>query len=95
MKLPAAEASGTAAKAGLHLHLTPHVLLTLIGIAIVICIAYRISLRCHPHRVCRYCAGTGKVSGTVFWWSRSVCPRCGGNGLAPRVGTRFTGHGVH
>lgn len=91
MDLPAAAASTPAANAGVHLHLTPFGIGVLVLIAIVLLVAYRISLYLNPHTVCRPCAGTGKRRGVIFFWARRVCGSCGGNGLAPRLGTCFTG----
>ena len=46
-----------------------------------------VSLWQRPFVTCRRCNGTGRVSGTLFFWSRGFCMRCGGTGLCPRLGT--------
>jgi hypothetical protein len=78
-----------------HLHLSPHAIgvLVVVGFvaAVVLYVAYRISLLLHPFTTCRRCAGTGSVGGALFPWARGVCLPCGGKGLAPRIGTRVSG----
>lgn len=64
------------------------VLIAVVGFGALLLVGYRISLYLHPHVLCRRCDGTGKVSGALFFWSRSFCMKCGGTGLSPRLGTR-------
>jgi len=79
---------------GLHLHLTAHATLILVGVAALYFVAYLISLRIHPFRKCHWCGGSGKVSGAIFTWSTRRCGKCI-DGLVPRLGTLlFAGGGV-
>lgn len=79
--------TATAAVAKPGLHLTMHAILVLAGLAVLFLVAYRVSLRLRPHVTCRKCRGTGKVRGVFFTWSRAWCPKCGGDGVVPRLGT--------
>jgi hypothetical protein len=74
-----------------HLHLSPHTIGVLAGLAVLCLVAYRISLWIHPNRRCRPCKGTGKARGVIFTWARSYCRRCDGDGMVPRLGTMLVG----
>jgi hypothetical protein len=68
--------------------LTPsEIFIAVVGFGAVLLVGYRWSLWKRPHVTCRRCNGTGRVSGTLFFWSRAFCMRCGGTGLYPRLGT--------
>jgi len=79
--VPSAQAAGG---------LTPsEIFIAVIAFGLVLLVGYRVSLGLRPHHICHRCGGTGKVSGTVFFWSRGFCMKCGGTGLVPRLGTRL------
>jgi hypothetical protein len=69
------------------IHLTPHLVLGLIGLGALLAAGYWISLRVRPYVTCRRCHGAGKVRGFFFAWARDFCPKCGGYGIVPRLGT--------
>jgi hypothetical protein len=56
--------------------------------AIVLFIAYLLSLQFHTLRMCRFCGGTGRRYGSVLAWSRNhrMCSSCGGQGRHRRWG---------
>jgi hypothetical protein len=69
------------------IHLTPHQILALVGLGVLLAAGYWISLRVRPFATCRRCHGTGKVGGFFFAWARDFCPKCDGYGIVPRLGT--------
>lgn len=71
----------------LGVHLTPHLILCLAVVVAALAIAYLISLRLRPYVTCRRCHGVGKVRGFFFSWARDFCPKCGGDGIVPRLGS--------
>jgi len=68
------------------IHLTPHEVLGLIGLGVLVATGYWVSLRVRPYVTCRRCRGTGKVRGFFFAWARNFCPKCDGYGVVPRLG---------
>jgi hypothetical protein len=62
--------------------------LIVIGLLVLWCVVYRVSLWLHPFTMCRRCGGTGKVSGFLSW-TRAFCGKCDGRGLVPRLGTHL------
>jgi hypothetical protein len=56
--------------------------------AVPIAVFYRISLARHPFKVCRSCGGTGRTTGTMFFWSHRQCTNCGGQSRHRRFGTQ-------
>lgn len=49
-------------------------------------IGYLLSLKWHPYRNCRVCAG-GRRRGTIFTKGLRTCGRCAGRGRRLRAGT--------
>ena len=68
-----------------HGHLLPSALWFTGGTAV----AYFLSLRLHPRRVCRSCGGSGRHRAAMFWWADRACTRCGGGSRHRRWGVQY------
>jgi formamidopyrimidine-DNA glycosylase len=62
--------------------------LTLLGLAVLSAAGYAASVRIHPFRRCRWCAGTGKHFGSIYVRAHRPCRHCGGVGRTLRFGGR-------
>jgi hypothetical protein len=82
---------GVRSRSPVTVHLTPRLILGIAVVVIVLAVAYRVSLWLLPYVTCRRCDGTGKVRGFFFSWGRDFCPKCGGDGIVPRLGTCLLG----
>ena len=82
---------GTGLQVPAGIHVTPRLILGIAVVVTALAVAYRVSLRLRPHVTCRKCHGTGKVKGVFFTWARGWCPKCGGDGVVPRLGTCLLG----
>jgi DnaJ-class molecular chaperone len=66
-------------------------MLTIVIVGIVVFVAYLVSLRLHPYRKCRWCAGSGRHFGSLFKYAQRPCRHCGGAGRRLRYGRSATG----
>jgi DnaJ-class molecular chaperone len=67
------------------------VYLTLVVLAVLVAAGYAVSVRLHPFRKCRWCAGTGKHFGAIYAHAHRPCRHCGGVGRKLRYGIRGRG----
>jgi hypothetical protein len=62
--------------------------LALASALVLITLGYTLTCAAAPFGRCRKCAGYGRKAGRNGRLTRTVCRRCGGNGLRVRVGRR-------
>lgn len=79
------------AAAAIHTAPTADLALWAAALLTLVAVAYLISLWLKPMTLCRRCGGNGTVGGFLFSYARSWCPKCGGQKLVPRLGTRLLG----
>jgi hypothetical protein len=58
---------------------------TLIVLAILITLGYRIRVWLRPFKTCRHCDGMGRIRTRSGRGHPKTCKRCGGKGLRPRA----------
>ena len=61
----------------------------LVGGGAVALFGYLLLCKVWPHGACRRCEATGKLRSPFNRAKFRLCPRCGGNGRRPRLGTRW------
>jgi len=58
---------------------------TLITLAILVTLGYRIRVWLRPFKTCRHCDGMGRIRPRIGHGRPKPCKRCGGKGLRPRA----------
>jgi hypothetical protein len=70
-------------------------MLALIGIAVILVVAYVLSLKLNPLWPCLWCKGAKRHYSTLFPRARRRCWFCKGTGEKPRLGVRLFMHGTY